>query len=63
MQNSLPDEQFDSAKRDARWQHMKTGMKAGSGKPRSELLQNKSHSQQGTGGEAQKSKSELVKMK
>ena len=24
-----PDPQFDSAKRDARWQHMKTGMKAG----------------------------------
>jgi arylsulfatase A-like enzyme len=25
----IPDKQFDSAKRDARWQHMKTGMKAG----------------------------------
>jgi arylsulfatase A-like enzyme len=25
----VSDEQFDSAKRDARWQHMKTGMKAG----------------------------------
>ena len=25
----VPDKQFDSAKRDARWQHMKTGMKAG----------------------------------
>jgi len=25
----VPDVQFDSAKRDARWQHMKTGMKAG----------------------------------
>jgi arylsulfatase A-like enzyme len=25
----VPDKQFDSAKRDARWKHMKTGMKAG----------------------------------
>ena len=25
----VPDKQFDSAKRDARWQHLKTGMKAG----------------------------------
>ena len=25
----VPDKQFDSAKRDARWQHLKTGIKAG----------------------------------